>query len=1573
MAGNSEDQSVSYQDLFASLRSSRNSAGAYHKAGSPSYQAHPFQFVNSSTQACSSEPPQLNTQSASMHPSFNGYIQRPSRAMTPNTTPSRSSMPNPPEQSSVDRTANLLNLLNFSQPVTSRSSTVQQPQDQTAHAEQSNNEPSVQHTHARGLSASDLLATCTGLPTNSVSRETKSPSFPANKAMGEAAAPSVVNPQDFLLQLLNCPKTTNASPPAVSTQSRSHVQDASAQLASETAMENLTQNLTETTLQRGQQTQVMNTKQGGNARHESPIRVFGSSDIKDTTPFEPQVISKVEPPKESSMFTYVNPFEQLAASSPRNAKARSRNATPPKSLPKAGNSAVNAEGSKRKTNDPSPARASSATRRKLTQEGSEVIQSIEPSTQTPSDGGASRREGLVGIGARTTNPETVAETLSEVGAQVSKQVDQALAQASKAEEDSKVKHEGNDNDQKAVLNALEEGLKSAAAEVKADLEKEENQGALEQTFSMDVAEAIKEVINEAADGDVAGVRGSTEDEKSSVEASAPTAIPVYNFPMKPFVCIDIKQAELPTQQLREDVVIQIARLKKEFDQIDRTLATASSTFILYAMPKAGGLRVIRQEDGADRQVFKETHDRIFNVALSMAAPGSALREVQTFIATAVSGNVYWATIRQPGSDIIEEANIESNGLVFPPVPAYDENTSGGQLKTRAKKSNRHPEFFAIGRGKSIQIVFPNHARNSTFVSNDAIVETTGYFKDRCLKINTGKAGKDFTFSEDDTMITTLDKAGRLRFWDVRDLVHESNGTASKIAPIEINTPILSFSTAVANEKSWPTSVLFVDKIRPYNKCTALRYVIVGMKQNHTLQLWDLGLGKVVQELSFPHEKESDAICSVCYHPGSGMIVVGHPTRNSIYFIHLSAPKYNLPGMAQATYVKRLATKDLNLRTPDATAIMSGMREYSFSAKGQLRSVDLLPTSSDSPKGANTDEEPSLFELYVMHSKGVTCLSIKKEDLGWNQDTKVLNPFDAELRNVIEVRGLREAQPAILSEMSSVNGDALPGPSNQSEPTQKAEKKEPSKASSKARKAKLPTPSDVGAVNAQSSATETPEPSSIFNGFEKVGEGILGRSNAVSAGSKLGPVSPLNQVLGGSYAAAAQQAASTSPRGSAKSGKEAKKSTLSKAQTVDAPEVDLDTKLQQHNRSLAAPESISLGVSGDFLNKELKKLEKLVSDEFSNVLGKELGGLYRRIDADRRVQDAAGAAKQDAMLRLVSSILTDNVDQALTRIINTNIKQLVLPYITEATVSTLNEKLPGLITQQLLHTLPAQLKLALPEAVSKAIQTPDVLRVLSDQVTAKIANQVEKQFATVLQQTIAPAFQNLAVGAAQKMNAETERRVAEQLTQVTIQHHEDVAKIEDLTRTVRRLLETVQSMAESQTAFQNRYLAGNHQALEPRRESTEDTTRETTREIVTRQPSEDRPLDRSPLALVAPPDAVFTPEQQNLRDIMAMIRGGKFEEGTVQVLLRISIRFEGLTNALQWLQTKDQAYVFNKLFATCDPAYLRNCQPLIVLSAGAAVTSSFDTHPDARLDWLQVVLDSINPSARTDTVFIPYSA
>ncbi|TPR07829.1 hypothetical protein CAN33_0015795 [Aspergillus niger] len=86
-----------------------------------------------------------------------------------------------------------------------------------------------------------------------------------------------------------------------------------------------------------------------------------------------------------------------------------------------------------------------------------------------------------------------------------------------------------------------------------------------------------------------------------------------------------------------------------------------------------------------------------------------------------------------------------------------------------------------------------------------------------------------------------------------------------------------------------------------------------------------------------------------------------------------------------------------------------------------------------------------------------------------------------------------------------------------------------------------------------------------------------------------------------------------------------------------------------------------------LNKHLEALQSAVSSEFSKSLGREVEGLYQRFDEERRSWDAASAAKQEQVLRLVSSTLSDNVEKNLARIVSRNIQTEVVPALSDLTV------------------------------------------------------------------------------------------------------------------------------------------------------------------------------------------------------------------------------------------------------------------------------------------------------------------
>ena len=1153
-------------------------------------------------------------------------------------------------------------------------------------------------------------------------------------------------------------------------------------------------------------------------------------------------------------FTYVNPFDTLEAASPRNRTPTQQGSKPPP--PKM-----------------------------------EILKknALEPSSPAPHDD------------APAQTHETVAEAVSELGEHVGQQIEDALAEA-EAEAALPMPEE---------VAQVQETMTEIATEIKDEFADPSTAKEIEASMPKPIAAALKEVATEIAQDNVADDWETAEAEESLAKGEDQTVI-VYRFPMRAFASIQVNQMPPRRLYFANELFMDIARLKKDFDQIDRSLVSASRNFIVYALVKKGGFRIIRQENGHYRQVFENHQERIFNIALCTSA-GDSQEPLESILGIGVNGTVFWTSLDPAREDQFGE-NLDSQGLMLPPSPSQDDNTSGGQLKTRAKPSSRHPEFFAVGRGKSIHIVFPKVAAEYAR-SKSRICHTEKYLKERSLKILTGKAGKDFTFSEDDTIIVSLDKAGRMRFWDIRALTEPDLGNPrSPPRQVEVSETLLEFHTTTPNAKSWPTSVFFFDKDKPYTKGIALRYVMVGMKQNHAFQLWDLGLNKAVQEIHLPHENESDAICSVSFHPRTGIMAVAHPTRNSIFFVHVSCPRYNLPALSQAAYISRLANKGDRGQNPlppvNATAIMTSITEYSFASKGQIRSLHML----NEPAGPSDVDDPdnaALFELYVMHSKGVCVLRIRRSDLGWKKEGEPMHPKEAEEEGVITISQLKPPQP-VTDESSTAGDNTAPKSVSDRSAAREPLKRENSNVSK-------PSVNPEAAMRASTLAKveskQDAARAAIINGGEKSEKKKKKRSAATETASQVSAApSAVASTTASTRAPPAMppsyaQAAQATPQSKSPAPPEApvvQESAKSKPiDTTEAPEWAKQLINKHFQQPNAAPASAA---SAEF---DTKKLEEIVQAEISKGFSRELDVMYKRFDEDKRVLNATNAANQQAVLRMVSSTLNENVEGVIGKMVEDNISNVVLPQVLAKTTATLEQ---GLSTN-LKSVLAQQLSKEVPDAVARAFKQPQVFQSLSDQVAKKISGNFEPMIAASVATVVNPAISNL--------TNIIERQIGAELRQAHAQRREDAAKIAALTETVHTCLETIQTMAATQTELQSQVA----KLLEARQ-----------------VPAPQRGGEASSAAATRSPPRQKTEEELEIESITRLISEGNYEQGT-----------------MQWLQSPRSAALFDTVFVRCDPAYLRQVSPLLALSTGAVVSESLNRNLTERLVWLNAVFQSVNPN------------
>ncbi|KAJ3495542.1 hypothetical protein NLG97_g3320 [Lecanicillium saksenae] len=836
-----------------------------------------------------------------------------------------------------------------------------------------------------------------------------------------------------------------------------------------------------------------------------------------------------------------------------------------------------------------------------------------------------------------------------------------------------------------------------------------------------------------------------QDEIVVIEEPDIPPVKVYNFPMKPWISISLQEdATEPRPQFRDESIMDIARLKKDFDQIDRNLYTASQTYMTYGMSKQGGLRVIRQDDGKDAKVFTDTKDRIFNVAMSVTPADQEGPQKEAIIGTGISGTVYWVQIKEGDKDHIDDAHLEQYGFALPPVSSQEGDAPGGALKTRARASTTHPEFFAVGRGKCINFIWPSHIlQNNLFKpGHDRVADTERLFNECSLKINTGKAGKDFTFSQDDTVVVSLDKSGRVKFWDVRDLTAAKEGANGRSTlpghtAMEVKEPLMTLASTPEGEKAWPTSVLLLDKLRPYQKRCALRYMIVGMKQNHTLQLWDLALGKPVQEFNLPHSKESDAVCSVMYHPASGMIIIGHPTRNSIYFAHLSAPKYNLKSVSQADYIQRLVSQDSSISQPDSTAVISGVREYSFANRGVLRSLDILCN----PAMVQDAEEPTLFELYAMHSKGVACMLIKQHELGWSKDNKVLQAIDAVTEGVVTVSKLKTPQATENHTTEARSGNRSSGKEGTAAP-----------ASNHPDTSQRPLESTAGLKTRHE-----------------------GKENDTAQSAKENQPEKPEKKSRKKKAAAAKEAESSSYGSSAAA---------------------RDGQLDKTESS-----KVINGLSPDAMENAIHSMETRLSTQLSDTLKSSLRSLQSKIDEGARVRDESFNHHQLKLLDMVSEVLNENTQKVLESLIHRQFTELVIPAIGEKTSKSVTDLLSNRLQPNVVSAVQKEVQSAIPQALNQVLRSGDLANSIAERVSPTISSAVQRDIAATLTQRLAPTLSSVATQSAQRVGSDLQQQYREQFEQMKAQHMADSNKIDQLRSQVGQLTEMVSSLVSAQTLMQ----------------------------------------------------------------------------------------------------------------------------------------------------------------------------
>jgi hypothetical protein len=389
--------------------------------------------------------------------------------------------------------------------------------------------------------------------------------------------------------------------------------------------------------------------------------------------------------------------------------------------------------------------------------------------------------------------------------------------------------------------------------------------------------------------------------------------------------------------------------------------------------------------------------------------------------------------------------------------------------------------------------------------------------------------------------------------------------------------------------------------------------------------------------------------------------------------------------------------------------------------------------------------------------------------------------------------------------------------------------------------------------------------------------------------------------------------------------------LNNLQIVDSdPEPSVTAKAPEMEATKG--EKVSVGISGDWLNREVKKIEQGVAREFR----KELNSLYTNFQNDRIAQDSSATARQEAVLRLISSTLTNNVEKTMAHIIGVQISQIVVPSITTVTSTVLQAQVGDAVAKTLQYSMPRELNAQLPTAIAAAIATPQLHRMISENVGHHVTKAIESQLTGMINNVIIPTFKQYTAVAAQEAASKVETELMAEIRTLEANRLRDASRMEKFGQIVEGMAETLQTMSETQIAFQSQIAHGNQQLVL--------ATESTHSRQVSAAPS---PLP-APLAL---PAAVSQKSKEEVEydEISQLMQDGKYEEGSIK-----------------WLHSSSaqQVALFDTLFVRFTPEYLAtDVSALVAFSIALTVGGSLQTNTSQRLEWILAAFNAIDITVR----------
>ncbi|THV07877.1 hypothetical protein K435DRAFT_772233 [Dendrothele bispora CBS 962.96] len=219
--------------------------------------------------------------------------------------------------------------------------------------------------------------------------------------------------------------------------------------------------------------------------------------------------------------------------------------------------------------------------------------------------------------------------------------------------------------------------------------------------------------------------------------------------------------------------------------------------------------------------------------------------------------------------------------------------------------------------------------------------------------------------------------------------------------------------------------------------------------------------------------------------------------------------------------------------------------------------------------------------------------------------------------------------------------------------------------------------------------------------------------------------------------------------------------------------------------------------GQALSKEIKKTEDSLHNRISRLLGKEMDKQNQRLEDARAHEQAEDFARQEKILKLISTELTRNTTRVVEMAVKNEVQNSVLPALENITKT----EVKAALNDQVGHGLVDYISQSLPIEMEKLLTRPDISSHFSHLLSANLTPLIERHVKDAIQKTLIPVYSQQSSTMHQDLIRDLRSEMHGFKSELTGWQNESLRSqensIRDLERTVRALSDQVKYLSMNQ--------------------------------------------------------------------------------------------------------------------------------------------------------------------------------